>query len=173
MDSARANGFVLDIRRNPQDIVPRDVYENFASIWVTKDRPLHVRIVSRDFPWVIDINAGEAPEGGEHGVSCGDVWYRLYKELLEPIRDSDWAHLNDLAAHDRIAEARREYLISIARHQNRRGEPIILRRYDWLMRKTLFIGLEKDDGLRFCSQRTLPGKESCVETWIADFIDRA
>ncbi|EJD03070.1 uncharacterized protein FOMMEDRAFT_168141 [Fomitiporia mediterranea MF3/22] len=170
-DSARENSFTLDLNIDPCHIVPPSVYQNYGALWVTRDRPLHFRIVSREFPWVIDIRAGEALEGGERGVTCGDVWSHLYHELAKSISNEDWAHLSDMAATDRVARGRHEYLVDLARQQIGSGNNVSLVRLDWLMRKTVFVGLERDEGYRLSTQRLLPGSERCTETWVAHFAE--
>ncbi|THH05631.1 hypothetical protein EW145_g4645 [Phellinidium pouzarii] len=171
-DSALANRFVFDIRRTPREVIPRNVYEGYGNLWAMRSRPLHVRIVSHEFPWVIDIKAEEAPEG-ERGLTCGDVWNKIHEALLEPLQDSDWAHLVDIAAtQEHKSQSRFEHLNNIARRQIERREDVILRRIDWLVSRTVFIGLERDEGYRLFQRLVLPGKRRCEETWIAEFEER-
>ena len=165
-----ANRFALNMHDDPEDSVPR-LYRTYGSLWAMRDRPLHMRIVSHDFPWVIDIKVADSPDGSERGITCGDVWSQLYSELLEPIHDSDWAHLTNLATRDAGARQRHQHLIRVARRQVSRGEDVSLVRLDWLMTKTVFVGLEKDEGYSLAAQRLLPGKERCDETWVAYFSE--
>ncbi|KAI5120356.1 hypothetical protein M0805_009431 [Coniferiporia weirii] len=172
-DSAHANRFVVDMSKRPHEAVPEDVYRDYGMLWVMRSRPLHVRIVSRDFPWVIDIKAEEDTPEDDRGVTCGDVWRKLHLALLEPLQDADWAHLTDMTnAHNQIARQRVEYLSNLAEQQFERGESVTLLRLDWLMTKTLFVGLERDNEYRLSQCLILPGKDRCDETWVAEFKER-
>lgn len=90
---------------------------------------------------------------------------------MEPIQDTDWAYLSDMAAREPTARRRHEHLVSLVRQRNNLGEAVPLLRLDWLMRRTVFAGLEKDEGYRLAAQRLLPGRDQCPETWIAHFVE--
>lgn len=171
-DLAGLNRFYYDLRRTPRDGILSDVFELYGSLWAMRSRPGDIRIVSREFPWIIDIKANPAPEN-EGGVTCGDIWISLYQELLKPLTDADWALLTALAdLGDEKTIQRLTHLTNITRRQVERGEQISLRRLDWLMRKTLFIGLTKDDESRLCQRYILPGSALVSETWVAEFQER-
>ena len=171
-DLAALNRFDYDVRRSPRNGISAEVYESYSTLWAMRSRPGDIRIVSREFPWIIDVKAAPAPEN-ESGVTVGDIWNSLYEELLKPLTDADWSLLTSLAAlEDEKALQRLSYLTNIASRQDQRGDPISLRRLDWLMRKTLFIGLTKDDNFQLCQKYILPGKALLPETWIAEFQER-
>ncbi|KAL5507369.1 hypothetical protein ACEPAH_6825 [Sanghuangporus vaninii] len=170
-DSVQINGFFLDMWTDPQLNLSSRILDSYGTLWVTNRRLEHVRIVSPDFPWVIDIKLDEALQGEQWGITCNDVWSQIHTELKEPIHDTDWAYLSDMAAREPTARRRHEHLVGLARQRNSTSDSMPLLRLDWLMRKTVFAGLEKDEGYRLAAQRLLPGREQCPETWIARFAE--
>ncbi|KAL5523645.1 hypothetical protein ACEPAG_7818 [Sanghuangporus baumii] len=170
-DSVQVNGFFLDMWTDPQLNLSSRILDSYGILWITSRRLEHVRIVSPDFPWVIDIKLDEALQGEQRGITCNDVWNQIHTELKEPIHDTDWAYLSDMAVREPTARRRHEYLVGLARQRNSIGDSMPLLRLDWLMRKTVFAGLDKDEGHRLAAQRLLPGREQCSETWIARFVE--
>ncbi|OCB89350.1 hypothetical protein A7U60_g3440 [Sanghuangporus baumii] len=171
-DSVQVNGFFLDMWTDPQLSLSSRILDSYGTLWVTNRRRLeHVRIVSPDFPWVIDIKLDEALQGEQRGITCNDVWSQIHTELKEPIHDTDWAYLSDMAAREATARRRHEHLVGLARQRNSTGDSMPLLRLDWLMRRTMFAGLERDEGYSMAAQRLLPGREQCPETWIARFVE--
>jgi hypothetical protein len=97
-----------------------------------------IRIISRTFPWMIEIKG----EDSEAAVTCRDVVEQLHKffcVLLGPIE------MDDVTAEHRKA-------MSAASRANRLQEipaeifkdSIGMRRIDWLCKNTMFEGLEED-----------------------------
>lgn len=114
----------------------------------------HMRLISKDFPWTIDI----IPRRISDVITCGDVWKALHAGLQEKLKDSDWGYLN-IQAEGHMTN--RKAVVDAM--EQRGGENPI--RIDWLGDRNIFKGLEKDDG--YARRRLLPGEESCEETWIA------
>lgn len=171
-DLAATNQFDYDTRRTPRDGIPREVYESYGALWAMRSRPGYVRVVSREFPWIIDVEAAQ-PSDQESGVTCADIWVALYRELQKPLTDADWSLLTAQAAlRDEKALQRLSRLTNIVTRQDQRGDPISLRRLDWLMKKTLFVGLTKDEDFQVSQKYILPGKAQLPETWIAEFRER-
>ncbi|KAH8119051.1 hypothetical protein DFH11DRAFT_1562719 [Phellopilus nigrolimitatus] len=171
-DSARANQFEVDMSKDPLEAVGKDVSESYGKLWGWKSRATHVRIVSREFPWVIEIETTKAPDV-THGVTCADIWNGIRQDLQKELTDADWAFMALMAARDRRANQRCEHLRAVVRRgSGEHGRHIVLRRLDWLMTKTVFVGLVKDDGLHLSKCFVLPGKERCEETWVAEFKEQ-
>lgn len=106
----------------------------------TFPRMSSIRVISRTFPWIIEIKA----EANGIAVTCRDVVDQLHKYLcvlLGPIE------MDDVTPDHRKA-------MSVAFRANRSQDipaeifrdSIGMRRMDWLCKNTMFEGLEEDKG---------------------------
>ncbi|KII89381.1 hypothetical protein PLICRDRAFT_110081 [Plicaturopsis crispa FD-325 SS-3] len=126
-------------------------------------------IISRSFPWIIDVN----PEDVNIGVTCGDVLDEIYSYLhVKVVREEIRAlPSSDLSAFNAAYQKNRA-------RRDEHGEPAIsllrrsaaMRRLDWLSRKTFFGGLDRDDayiserfGVAFPATFVLHPRETAVK----------
>ncbi|KAJ7497647.1 hypothetical protein FB451DRAFT_1212248 [Mycena latifolia] len=110
----------------------------------------HVRLISKAFPWSIDIMSNTP-------VTCEAVWDALYAGLQQHIADSEWGIvIGDKKLRETIEKA--------ARRRVESDPDARLKRIDWLGGNTIFKGLDRME--EFQEQRLLPGEEPCVETWV-------
>ena len=112
----------------------------------------HMRIVSKAFPWQIDIVS-------PGNVTCEDVWNSLWSALQQPIEDSEWGFLIREKKSKEIVDAAVRRRLELDPASDRRPK-----RIDYLGNMTLFRGLEKDD--EFAKLRQLPYSKNCEETWV-------
>ncbi|KAH7906166.1 hypothetical protein BJ138DRAFT_1094455 [Hygrophoropsis aurantiaca] len=148
-----------DLRKAPASGMLFSTYQQVAQT-PALDRPtLELRVVSKAFPWTIDIKVA-APAV----VMCGAVWDAMYKMLQEPIADSEWG----LAIHDKTHREAIEKAAK-ARQDAAKGADgeKKLKRIDWLGEATVFKGLERDE--EFEKRRLLPGTAAVAETWVVKF----
>ena len=111
-----------------------------------------MRLVSKSFPWQIDILTPT-------NVTCEDVWESVYAALQHPIADSEWGFIVKDAKHREAMEAAMKKRIE--------GDPNAdkhPKRIDYLGNVTLFKGLGKDDD--FVKLRLMPYAPGCTETWV-------
>lgn len=138
----------FDMRKDPSRSAPTEyARHNRYSLFSQPVR--HLRLVSREFPWVIEI--------ADEWVTCGTVWMRVYTALQEYLTEIEWA----LASEERRRKIEKAVKHREAESGNRDLRP---RRIDWLGEKTMFAGLEKDE--QFVKQMKMPGQKQDVDTWI-------
>ncbi|KAI6043409.1 hypothetical protein EDC04DRAFT_3088108 [Pisolithus marmoratus] len=106
-----------------------------------------IRIISRSFPWTLDINGP---------ATCAAVFEGLYDMLQKPIADSEWGTICE--------ESRCRTIMKAAKARTGTTDVDELKRIDWLGDMTAFKGLEKDS--EFERKRLLPGTAPCPETWV-------
>lgn len=87
----------------------------------------------------------------------------MYKNLQEPIRDSEWGFIiRDKNLRETVESAMKR------RCEANRNAERHAKRIDFLGDVTLFRGLEKDDEL--AKLRCMPGETQWQETWAVKFI---
>lgn len=139
---------VFDVRDSPRAALSE--YGRFAGYSLFPEPVRDLRLVSRDFPWPIEIR--------NEVVMCGTVWERLHASLKKPLTEAEWA----LVCLDR--EKKRAVEQAMRRRVERgAGEENVPLRVDYLGENTLFMGLEKDEA--YVESVLLPGKRK-VETWV-------
>lgn len=141
---------IFDARLAPSTILPSSEVAEPA----TSNSTRHLRIISRDFPWTLEVSNRK-----QSVLSCADVFSAIYVGLSVPLTSSEWT-LADDTKKSSIIRANR----------NRRGGSVSLgrlRRIDWLGSKVYFKGLTKDDGLG--RERLLPEDELWPDTWVIKF----
>lgn len=141
----------FDIRLSPSSINPTAGIMEPA----TSSRSRFLRIISRDFPWTLEVsNKYQGP------VTCADVFNALYAALSLPLTHAEWTLADDLKK-DSLMRANR----------NRRGGQVRrLRRIDWLGSKVYFKGLVRNDELG--RSRLLPEDDLWPDTWVVKFGSR-
>jgi len=117
-----------------------------------------VRIISKAFPWTVDVRA---PNGLV--VTCGVILEGLHAMLQEPIADSEWG----IVVHDKPKKETIEKAAKARHGKEKEKKDMRLKRIDWLGETTAFRGLERDE--EFVKKRLLPGMETCKETWVVKF----
>ncbi|KAG9309264.1 hypothetical protein JVU11DRAFT_10748 [Chiua virens] len=142
-----------DLRKPAREGILLSTYQQVA-LQPAFAQPTHeVRIISKAFPWSIDIRV---PTGSV--VTCGAIFEGLYAMLQEPIVDSEWG----IVVHDK---SRKETIEKAGKARNEKE--MRLKRIDWLAETTAFKGLERDE--EFEKKRRLPGSQACKETWLVKF----
>jgi hypothetical protein len=146
----------FDVRNKPEDSIPATTF-HASRLTPAYSAPVSsMRLLSRSFPWTIDIVGGPG-----NPITCEAVWQALHAALQEPIADSEWG----FALSDR---GRKEDIEQAAKRRLEDGDTDRkLKRIDWLGDRTTFKGLDKDDD--FAKRRLLPGSSPCAETWIVRF----
>lgn len=159
----------FDVRVAPKQAIISQAFKRFREDPATVRPTNHLRLISHDFPWTIEIDYRDyAPGSQRRVVTCGDVWHALHTALACELSSSEWAILATSSSSDQIERKRvMERVIAVRPYE----EGKYPRRYDWLGRKVIFRGLAKDDDL---SRKVLiPGKEPCAETWVVKLDPRS
>ena len=144
----------VDVRFDPSSeaATPNATYYAYRHAHATATQASHVRLISDDFPWLIDIKTAG------HPVTCNDVWNALYAALQQPLADSEWGVLSsDPSKAKKVQKATKHRQSEIDRDKG-------LKRVDWLADGHVFCGLEKDDG--FAKRRLAYADSECEETWM-------
>lgn len=156
-----ATNIRYDLRKAVQDGMLFSTYQQIAPQPAFAQPTYDVRIISKAFPWTVDVRA---PAGSV--VTCSAIFEGLYAMLQEPIADSEWG----IVVHDRSKRETIEQAVK-ARHrkdkEDRKDKGQRLKRIDWLGETTAFKGLERDE--EFENRRLLPGMPACKETWVVKF----
>ncbi|KAJ7594527.1 hypothetical protein C8J56DRAFT_440326 [Mycena floridula] len=145
----------FDISKKPRMAIPPAAYYTTAGASAMAGQVTSMRLISKHFPWSIEINASPA-------ITCEAVWDSLYSAMQEYLADSEWGLLED---------KQRESIVKAAKKRvegNSDGDKR-LKRVDYLCGDTLFQGLYKDEG--FATDRLLPGLKPCPETWVVKLSD--
>lgn len=147
-----------DVRVRPKDTIQSSTYYSNAAIAALADTNVtHLRLVSKAFPWTIEV---KAPMGNI--ITCEGVWDAIYFALQEPLADSEWGMV--VGAMGNAEKARREAILKAAGKREAKDGEKRLKRIDWLGDSTFFKGLEKDEDYE--KARLLPKAQPCAETWV-------
>ncbi|KAG8214217.1 hypothetical protein J3R82DRAFT_11012 [Butyriboletus roseoflavus] len=144
-----------DLRKATRDGILLSTYQQISSQPAFAQPTYDVRIISKAFPWSVDIRA---PTGSV--VTCSAIFEGLYAMLQEPIVDSEWG----IVVHDK---SKKETVEKAAKARSEKDRDACLKRIDWLGETTAFKGLERDE--EFEKKRLLPGTQPCKETWMIKF----
>lgn len=120
----------------------------------TRNPTAHMRLISPQFPWSIDIQP-HAP------VTVGMVWDAIHAVFQDDIRDSEWGLV---VVHDRKLRAAIEKAAKKRTDSGDKNASKRVRRIDWLGEQVCLKGLEYDES--FAKARLLPGEKECAETWV-------
>ncbi|KAF7985077.1 hypothetical protein HWV62_8947 [Athelia sp. TMB] len=144
-----------DVRVRPKDTIQASTYYPNAPVAaLAKSGVKHLRLISRAFPWTIEVHP---PMGGM--ITCETVWDAIYYALQEPLADSEWGVV--VGGMGDKEKERREAIIKAAERREKKEAKDgggRLKRIDWLGDVTLFKGLEKDEA--FEKARLLPRMQS-------------
>lgn len=167
---------LYDVRVDPHIGIEPSIYGRYASAPATTQQSAHIRLISYDFPWTLDIDvrgpAATAARGSVYAsgyvcgyVTVGDVWATLFRALSEPVGDAEWALL---ARGERERAKRAKIEAALARRCAAGGVPAdYARRVDWLGRNVMLRGLFSDDA--FARDVLLPGRTPCPDTYVVKF----
>ncbi|KAJ6480061.1 hypothetical protein DFH09DRAFT_951237 [Mycena vulgaris] len=144
----------FDLREQAHDGMTPTAYMLNRHHIATASAATHVRLISRVFPWSIEILSNKP-------VTCEDVGIALYAALQQPISDSEWGAIVD-------AKELRDKIEGAARRRAESDGDARLKRIDWLGSDTVFSGLEKMED--FQEERLLPGADPCAETWVVKLV---
>lgn len=143
----------VDLRKKPPvDDMKSPPFYVYRHAQATEDCAPHIRLVSRDFPWSIDIKTKY-----NEPVTCDDIWKSLYSVLHHPVADSEWG----MAVIDKDHAKKIE---KAAKKRQETDKDKQLKRIDFLGESCIFRGLEKDD--EFANRRTAFFDDSCSQTYI-------
>jgi len=148
----------VDVRFDPSSeaAVQNATYYAYRHAHATAAQSSHLRLISNDFPWLIDIKTNG------HPVTCDDVWSALYAALQQPLADSEWGVLShDPSKAKKVQKAIRQRQSEIDKDKG-------LKRVDWLADSHIFRGLEKDVG--FAKRRLAYADSECDETWVVKMV---
>ncbi|KDQ55748.1 hypothetical protein JAAARDRAFT_133386 [Jaapia argillacea MUCL 33604] len=153
-----------DIRKEPSSSILASTFTQYRNERAISNPTNHLRLVCKDFPWVIEI---KLPTGGL--LTCEHVWQAIYNALQVDIVDSEWGILVVCGGNNQ--EDRRKGMLKAAKKRgDNSGGPVKMKRIDWLGDKTMFKGLDRDDG--FAEKMIMPGTDRCDETWVIKLGDR-
>ncbi|KAJ7272091.1 hypothetical protein B0H12DRAFT_678347 [Mycena haematopus] len=139
-----------DVRKKARNDIPPAVYTPTRGLFATASSASHVRLISKAFPWSIDIMSN-AP------VTVEAIWDALHAALQQHIADSEWGFI--------IGDRKlRESIEKAAKKRAESDNDQKLKRIDWLGGNTIFKGLDRMDD--FAELRLLNGIEPCNETWV-------
>ena len=149
---------LVDVRFQPstEAALPNATYYAYRHAYATATQASHLRLISKDFPWLIEIKTGG------HPVSCDNVWTAVYTALQEPLAESEWGILsNDLSKAKKVQKAAKQ-------RQSEVDKDKVLKRVDWVADNFIFRGLEKDDD--FAKRRLAYLDSDCEETWVVKMV---
>ncbi|KIJ60023.1 hypothetical protein HYDPIDRAFT_99460 [Hydnomerulius pinastri MD-312] len=144
-----------DLRKPPRDGIMLTTFQQIALSPAVMQSTYDFRIISKQFPWTVDIRA---PAGSV--VTCSAVFEAIYAMLQEPMADSEWG----IAVHEK---SKKDAIEKAAKARQEKEKDKRLKRIDWLGDTTAFKGLERDE--EFEKKRLLPGTSAVVETWVVKF----
>ncbi|KAJ7071932.1 hypothetical protein C8F01DRAFT_1243033 [Mycena amicta] len=127
----------------------------------TGKRPIAIRVISRDFPWMVDVR-------GTGVITCQEVLIALYECLQTPLTDTEWGFASDNLRARIVRAWKRRHAAELD------NEP--LRRVDLLGARCKLQGFCRDE--EFARRRILPGRGNRVrdedaygvDVWIVKFI---
>lgn len=152
----------FDVRVAPKKVINPHAFSRFRKDPATVRPTDHLRLISHEFPWSIDIDyRNDTQAGYKRIVTCGDVWHALQVALSCELSSSEWTIVATSNSSDHVERKRVMEKVIAARPY---GQGKYARRFDWLGRKVMFRGLAKDDS--FSRKVLIPGKEPCAETWV-------
>ncbi|KAH8814735.1 hypothetical protein DL96DRAFT_1753208 [Flagelloscypha sp. PMI_526] len=145
-----------NVRSKPRAEIDPYVYNANAQTPVTLTAASTLRLISRAFPWSIDIATKH-----NQPLTCEHVWDAIHACLQVKVEDSEWGFIS-------LAKKPKEREV-IERAMKKRitdgdGDKY-LKRIDIIGDATMFKGLDKDE--EFAKARKVPGtKDSNVEVWV-------
>ena len=148
----------MDVRFQPSSeaAIPNATYYAYRHAHATATQASHVRLISKDFPWTIEIKTTG------HPVTCDDVWNALHAALQHPLADSEWGVLShDPSKAKKVQKAAKQRQSEVDKDKD-------LKRVDWVAENFIFRGLEKDDD--FAKRRLFYLDNECEETWVVKMV---
>ncbi|KAG8807148.1 hypothetical protein FRC17_004620 [Serendipita sp. 399] len=142
--------YALAASPNPTPLILWDIFQPTSSILGTNPSyPIHLnhsaveppvssmRLICKDMPWMITIRKKD-----NSIVTIGDVFEAIYTQMQESIIHSEWRLMGPAIQKQVSArfQQRLEQLASVGQVDESRG----IRRVDFLLGKTAFVGLKSD-----------------------------
>lgn len=149
----------VDVRFEPSSeaAIQNATYYAYRHAHATVNQASHLRLISKDFPWSIEIKTPGRP------VTCDDVWNALHAALQQPMADSEWGSLShDSSKAKKVQKSAKHRQSEI--DKNKGG----LKRVDWVADSYIFRGLEEDD--EFTQRRLAYVDSECDETWVVKMV---
>lgn len=149
---ASATPIVWDVRQplttlTTSHSISRLYGQNALSFPLISNGSSHVLILSKDFPWSIEIG----PKS--RAITASDVLYAIYDLLHKDLDDTVWGLADDGKKDD------------IEKTWKKRPEPGDKpKNVDLLGKRFMFKGFSRDD--RYARKRVLPGSSVVPDTWI-------
>lgn len=144
----------VDVRFDPstEAAIPNATYYAYRHAYATANQASHIRLISKEFPWSIDIKTNG------HPVTCDNIWSALYAALQQSLADSEWGTISqDSHKAKKVQKSAKQRHLEVDKHKN-------LKRVDWVTDNYIFRGLEKDD--EFAKRRLAYVDSECEETWV-------
>ncbi|EJD03067.1 uncharacterized protein FOMMEDRAFT_156435 [Fomitiporia mediterranea MF3/22] len=146
---------VWDVRVLPKEFkISRQetplVGPNALSFPLTQAATGHVRIISQDFPWIIEIGPKQ------RGITAGEVLLALYELLNGRLDDFIW-NVSDDHTRSRIVRA----------WKSRSDSGPVIKRVDFLGKRFIFKGLYRDE--KYVQQNQRPDEASIPEIFLVAF----
>jgi len=149
----------VDVRFHPttEAAISNATYYAYRHAHATATQASHIRLISKDFPWSVDIKTSG------HPVTCDDVWNALHAALQNPLADSEWGILScDPSSAKKVQKAAKQRQSEV--DKDKKG----LKRVDWVGDNFIFRGLERDDD--FAKRRLVYLDSECEETWVVKMV---
>ena len=145
---------IWDVRQLPNSLtVKRSTSHIFGpnalSFPVTSSGTGHIRIISKDFPWSLDLGPKK------RALTASEILHGLFDLLQRPFDDAIWGAIDD---------SKRSV---IERAWKRREEGEVIKNVDWLGKRYIFKGFYRDE--KFVAKRLVPGTSIVSETWVVSF----
>ena len=168
---------MYDLRDNPRQATlalpdfpgnPMQLNAHLRGAPITNLNPKSIILISKAFPWLIEVK-------NNAGVTLNDVLHELHDCLSKIVLDTEyWAVSSEM--RNRLGEAFHTNCndssptpyqygpqragLSLSKPRSKESG---LLRVDWLLKRHMFIGLEKDD--EFIALR-IADKKLHVDTWV-------
>lgn len=144
--------------------MPHDLPAKLSSPASPDDPTLqHVRIISRDFPWHIDVDTQR-----REGITCQKLLRAVHQSLQASLTGAEWEFADDR----RKEKIRRAWTRRMMAAHMRGLDPASVdqrvKRVDWLGSRYLFWGLQNDP--EFVEHSWRPGSGHVEHTWVIQFV---
>lgn len=153
---ATSSPLIWDVRQPPTTLTAKSSTSrifgpNALSFPVVSSGAGHIRIISKDFPWSLEIG----PKS--RALTATEILHHLYDLLQRPFDDAVWGTIDD-NKRDIIERA----------WKRREEDENKMKNVDWLGKRYMFKGFCRDE--KFAAKRLIPGGTTVSETWVVSFV---